>query len=202
MKQFNSLLLVITTLFLTACASNGGRRAAPIQVNVPAGQAILVNITPEIASQYQQALALLKQQQLPAALKAFGSLAGTTPGIAGVHLNIALIHFQLGQFNFAREQVDKVIAVAPQNAIAYNLSGSLYRQQGQFKAARLAYAKALKMAPDYAMAHLNMAILFDIYFQYWQDAERHYRRYLDLSSDDNDQVKLWLQDLQWRLKTS
>lgn len=201
MKPFSKILLILTTLLLTACASNDSRRAAPIQVDIPVGQAILVEITPEISVKYQRALTLLKQQQLTESLSQFEALAIATPGIAGVHLNIALIYFQQASFKLAREQVDRVIKAAPQNASAYNLSGSLYRQQGKFKLARLAYAKALKMAPDYAPAHLNMAILFDIYLQYWQDAEHHYQRYLELTSDDG-KVKLWLQDLQLRLKAS
>ncbi len=54
---------------------------------------------------------------------------------------------------------------------------------------------------DFADAHLNLAILYDIYLQFFYDAHDHYQRYLELAPEDETakKVKLWLQDLQQRM---
>ena len=70
-------------------------------------------------------------------------------------------------YESARLQLDEAIRMSPLNAPAHNLDGSLLRRKGRFKEAQRAYAKAIKIDPDYAPAHYNIAVLFDIYLQYW-----------------------------------
>ena len=80
----------------------------------------------------------------------------------------------------------------------FNLQGIHYRRAGLFRQARDAYQAALRLRPDYAMAHINLAILCDIYLQDMDCARRHYREYLRLAGAGDNRVELWMADLEQR----
>lgn len=198
MKLFSSFLLLISLLVLSGCVNNI-RRAEPINIVLPKKESIHVYISAEVEDKYTAAIQFLKYNKPENARLILENIEKNNPGISGVHLNLALIYYASNKFKLARQQVDKALLLSPKNIIAYNLSGTLFRKQGKYKLARSAYATAIKISPDYADAHLNMAILFDIYLQYWEDAKLHYSTYLTLGHADDKQVKLWLQDVNMRL---
>lgn len=199
----NARLLTLALLIglLSGCTTTTIRRAEPIQVQLPEAAPLQRHFSPETRQRYRQALALLHQQQLTPASLALQALLAEEPEIAGAWYNLALIQYQQGEPLAALQSLEHSLRLSPRNAAAYSLNGLILRQQGQFKPARIAYAKALESDPDYADAHLNLAILYDIYLQYFTDAQRHYQRYLELAGpgEQPEQVKLWLQDLQLRI---
>jgi len=193
------VLVVLLALLLGGCAGNSIKRAEQLQVGLPELQQRVLVIPPEARAQYAAAVALLRNQQPYAARNALQQLLQSYPEVPGAYLNLALLDYHEGFYRSARHRVDKALELLPRNAAAYNLSGSLHRQAGEFKQAWEAYALALAVDDNYAPAHLNLAILFDIYLQYWLDARTHYRRYLELHGEDQ-RVQLWLQDLERRIK--
>ncbi len=198
MIRYNNVITAIIVLFLTACASTS-QQDDVIDAQLIIKNKVDIEVKPEIKKQYFVALNYLKTNEVKKAQKILEEIATNSPGIPGVHLNLALLYYHLKNFKRSRSELDSVFKVSKNNELAYNLSGSLYRQAGKFVLAKNAYSRALKLVPDYADAHLNIAILFDIYLQYWIDAKQHYLRYLDLSNNNTKQVKLWLQDLELRM---
>ncbi len=199
-NRLNKALTALALLMLVGCASNNIRQAEPVQVELPttASQGAQP-VSAAVQAEFAAALQMLKDSQITQAKSAFEALTSRQPQLAGAHLNLAIINNQMRNYEAAEQSVLRAIEHSPRNAAAYNLHGTLLRHKGQFRDARLAYSKALLAEPDYAPAHLNLAILFDIYLQYWDDARDHYQRYLKLVGEDAT-VSLWLMDLEMRIK--
>ncbi len=199
-NRLNKALAALALLLLVGCASNNSRQAEPVQVELPSATGPGAQpVSASIRTEFAAALEMLKNARIVPAKAAFETLVARQPQLAGAHLNLAIIHNQMQDYEAAEQAVQRAIKLAPRNAAAYNLHGTLLRRKGQFRDARLAYSKALLAEPDYAPAHLNIAILFDIYLQYWDDARDHYQRYLKLAGEDPT-VSLWLMDLDMRIK--
>ncbi len=198
MIRYNNVFIAVIILLLTACASTS-QQSDSIDEQLNFNNKVVFKVELKIKKQYSVALNYLKVNKVNKAQKILEDIATKSPGLPGVHLNLALLYYHLKYFKRSRTELNKVFKVSNKNELAYNLSGSLYRQAGQFTLAKNSYSRSLKLVPDYADAHLNIAILFDIYLQNWTDAKQHYLRYLDLSNNNTKQVKLWLQDLELRM---
>jgi tetratricopeptide (TPR) repeat protein len=191
--------IVLLLSLVIGCTGSQVRRAEPIQVELPELKQKEFSI--DVQLNYQLAISQLHAGETERAEQAFQALLTQQPDIAGAWYNLGLIQYHQQRKDEALRSLDRCLAINPRHPAAYTVSGLILRQRGQFEQARLAYAKALESDPDYADAHLNLAILYDIYLQYREDAKSHYQRYLQLVSDEKqtEQVKLWLQDLQLQL---
>jgi len=195
-------LLLLATVLLEGCSGSKVRRAEPVQVTLPEFVEPQRIFTPETLQAYGQALTLIEQEQPEQAITALKQLLSTREDIPGAWYNLAVLEYRLGNHEQALSNIEKHLEFSPRNAEAQTFHGLLLRQKGQFKPARLAYSKALHADKNYAPAHLNLAILFDIYLQFLEDAKEHYLIYLALSTDteQSDQVRLWLSDLEVRIQ--
>lgn len=194
-----AVILVLITL-LSGCASQV-RRAEPIKVELPEAklQQRVYNEGTHLA--FKQAVDLLQLDELELAKVALEDLLKQQSDIPGAWYNLALLQYNQNQPEQAQQSLARCTELSPRHAQAYTLSGMIHRQLGQFEQARLAYAKALESDRNYPQAHLNLAILYDIYLRYFEDAKQHYLRYLELDPDSEQsaQVLLWLQDLEFRI---
>ena len=195
--------LLLLSLLAVGCSSNNIRRAEPIQVEVPAPVAVKKQgpvIPTGINNGFKRAIAMLKQGDIEGARDMLLLLKLQHPGLIGIHLNLALTLYRLDALKEALLEVDEVLRHSPRNHVAYNLRGSILRKLGRFTEARVDYTKAIKIKPDYPLAYLNLAILFDIYLQYWEDSKGYYLYYLELVPEESEKVKLWIQDLDMRIE--
>lgn len=198
-SRYASIFVVALVAALAGCRSNI-RRAEPVEFTLPATEQRALDISSRDRARYEHAVELAKAHQLPEAQSNFQQLLEEAPELPGVHLNLALIHFQKQEFDLARPRVDEALRLSPRNAVAHNLDGSLRRREGRFKEAQTAYVKALAIDPDYAAVHFNLAVLYDIYLQYWIDAREHYLRYQELSGSRDEQLESWIDDLDLRIR--
>ena len=79
----------------------------------------------------------------------------------------------------------------------YNL-GVIYTQTKEFDLAVQEFKTALAYNPQNADAHYNLGIIFDDYFKDKDNAQYHYRTFLELrpTSDDAESVREWLKNLE------
>jgi tetratricopeptide (TPR) repeat protein len=79
-------------------------------------------------------------------------------------------------------------------AVAPTLAGIAHRRAGRFAEAREAYGAALALDPLYAPAHLNLAVLLDLYLGEAPEAMAHYRQYLALAAEPDPRAALWARE--------
>jgi len=154
-------------------------------------------------SAYQSALGLMKKDKYEEAASRLEELARTDSERAGPYINLGIAYLKLDKLEEAKQALLIATERRDGNAIAWNELGLVYRKMGQFENARDAYKKSIRKRARYGKAYLNLGILCDIYLEDLKCAMRNYKKYLDVSTDkENDkQVAIWLADVSRRAGT-
>lgn len=163
--------LALATLGLGACATTPGGGGATQPAALPA--------------EYAAALDFLREERWEAAEVALNNYARKNPRRAGPQVNLALLYFETDRRDLAHAAIDKALAINPKQAAALDLRGILQREAGEFDAAAQSYRQAISADKRYPNAHLNLAILLDLYLHEPRRAVRHYRDYADLVGEEN-----------------
>jgi tetratricopeptide (TPR) repeat protein len=156
----------------------------------------------ELPRDYDNALVLMQSGDYGAAVPVLEAFIADHPQLAGPYINLGIAYQRLDRTDAALEALTKAVALNPANATAHHQLGILYREQGKFEAALEAYSTALKLDGGYALAHRNVGILYDLYLQQPAKALAHYRQYLELADNGDQQVNGWVIDLERRTDTA
>lgn len=92
----------------------------------------------------------------------------------------------------------KAIETNDKNVNAYTRLALTQRQQGKFLLAQNSYAEALKLWKDYPEAHLNIAILYDLYLNHPIRAQKHMEAFQFLTNNESSEVAQWLEEIRNR----
>jgi tetratricopeptide (TPR) repeat protein len=141
-------------------------------------------ITPEALEQYSQALATLENGDPATAEQALKTLAKAYPDSLPIQLNLAIAMYQQQRPDGAAAVVDKLAILHSENADVHHLRGLVAVENRDFREAESAFHQALKLDNKHALAHYNLALLYDLYFQDIRQAALHYEQYLQLRPDD------------------
>lgn len=133
-----------------------------------------------------------KAQELLAAL------AQQDASLSGPWVMLGDIAMESNQYSDAVNHYIKAIEINRLNVNAYLRLAKAQRIQGQFLHAQNTYAKVLSIWPDFPEAHLNLAILYDVYLNHPLRAQKHMESYQFLKSADNEQVASWLDEIRQR----
>jgi TolA-binding protein len=95
---------------------------------------------------------------------------------------------------YGKTEIEPIDDPALVPAAAPVLEGVAHRRAGRFTEAREAYAAALALDPLYAPAHLDLAVLLDLYLGEPVEAMAHYQRYLDLAAEPDERAALWARE--------
>lgn len=176
-----------------AGTSSGNGKAPP---------SALAGLSEQDRQAYRQAVNLMQQGQLAQANQAFAQLTRAHPKLALAWFNLGLTRAKQQQTPAAIKALKHGLSLRPDNVQALNQLGIEYRRSGDFDSARQAYLKALKINPHAATAHYNLGILYDLYLRQPQKALAQYRAYQADASQPDKKTKLWIADLQRRIKNS
>lgn len=195
---FRAVCAALLTLALCHCASQPEQsdNKASTPERVP-GE--IASLTPSEQSELDSALTLLSTGDLAKAvseLKRLHKRYNSTP----VATNLALAYFKQGELAQAQELTQYVLATYPENAQMYNLAGLIHYQKKEFAEAEKAYLTALRINPDYALAHYNLALLYDVYYQEVSNAYEHYLRYLALIDYQDQDTMDWVEQLKYSVE--
>lgn len=185
----NIILIIVSTLVLSACLSTAPKK----ENNIP--------VAPKAKAAYQRAVLAMKAGQQKRAIKLFNSISKKYPGFSGPQLNIGLMHLKRNRLAKAEKAFKRAIQINRDNAVGYNLLGVVYRRNGKFNEAKEAYQQALSKNAEYANAHLNLGVLYDLYMNDSKRALHHYEQYQVFHGSADKKVSNWILEIKRRTKT-
>ena len=157
---------------------------------------------PVHSTAYKNALSAIKNSELKQAQSLLQEVINKQPNFSNAYVNLGIVYLKNNSLSQAENSFNHALRINPKNIFALNQLGILHRQQGDFSAAKSYYIKAIDTKSDYANAHLNLGILYDLYFYDFPNAIEQYKIYQTLTKDKNKQVEKWIIDLERRLKKS
>lgn len=125
-------------------------------------------------------------------------ITGNDETLSGPWVLLGKIANQQKDFKGAEEYFRKAITVNAKNINAYIELASLQRHLGEFKVAQNTLELALNLWPDFPEAHLNLAILYDLYLNKPVMAQQHYEAYIFLNKGKNLDAKEWFTEVKSR----
>ena len=198
LSLFRLCLTCLIATLLASCASPGIEPAA-VEEGTPSSEASTPSAMSELdKSQYLQAIDYLNQNQPAAAESILTKLARKYPQNLEINVNLATTFYKSGEFKRAKKAITKTQSREDTLPEVHNLLGLLAVENREFSQAEAQYQTALKLDKRFAIAHYNLALLYDIYFQDIPRAYSHYMEYLTLVPDD-EQTKDWVDQLRYSL---
>ncbi|MBO6850109.1 MAG: tetratricopeptide repeat protein [Marinobacter sp.] len=88
----------------------------------------------------------------------------------------------------------------PQAVVALNNRALSLKDEGEFREAARLLRSGVEASPDTPELHYNLAVIAELYLLDLETALAHYRRYRELTGDDDRQVAGWMADLERRLQ--
>ena len=157
-----------------------------------------VVVSNDVQQTFDQAIALLEQEQYDTAIALLESVTDTEQRLTAPYINLAMAYREKGDAKLAEENLLKALAIDQAEPVANNELGILYRKQGRFEDARKAYSNALAEHPDYLPVIKNLGILCDIYMRDPECALEQFEKYQRQVPDDKT-IEIWIADLKRRM---
>ncbi len=196
------MMVASLALVIAACnATTGTVKQSPAVVEIQ--EAVGFTITEQtripgaIRIDYERALGLLEQGNLPEGISALESVVGEAPELSAPRIDLGIAFHRAGDLDAAEDHLVQALEFNPGHPIALNELGIVYRKTARFAEARRSYEAALDVYPGYHFARRNLAILCDLYLSDLQCARTHYEAYLTTVHGD-DEVSMWLKDVNYR----
>ncbi len=207
--KLRAALLFSLAAALAACSAP---MPAPPSIPAPAKPAAAAPPVPAAAvgaepseavkDQFAKAVDAMKAGKDDQAISLFTDIAKQNPQLASPYTNLGVLFYRQKRLAEAEAALKEALQRDGKDYVAANYMGMTYRALGRFSDARSAYEQALTAKPDYAYAHLNLAILYDLYLGDLTKALDHYQQYRQLVGDTDPQLAGWLTDLEQRMKTA
>ncbi|MGB3312639.1 MAG: tetratricopeptide repeat protein [Nodosilinea sp.] len=109
---------------------------------------------------YRQALTLIRQGSVDAALAVLPQALDGYPYPADIHIELGKAHWHKGNTAAALSHFTAAIALDPANVRAYGNRGLLYCHQGQENLALANWQRGLEQQPGHALIHYNRGLLY------------------------------------------
>ncbi|SFL83361.1 TPR repeat-containing protein [Marinobacter zhejiangensis] len=155
-------------------------------------------VPPQAVADFRAAQALLDAEQYRDARIAFRQMTRDYPDLSGPWVKLGEIADKRDYPDKAEEAYRNAVEVNPNNINAYLALALHLRQKGSFAAAQQAYIDVLTLWKDCPPAHLNLAVLYDLYLNRPELAQPHYEAYDFLTGGDNPEVNNWLVEVRRR----
>jgi tetratricopeptide (TPR) repeat protein len=213
------LALAIALALIAGCASGGKVRTEPVEPApsgaaehpVPQRPAVtrladgregfvireIPNPDADVRRDFERSVALLEGGDFEGAAALLEQVIEGAPGVTAPYINIARAYGAMGRPEAAERHLKTALDLFPDHPAASNEYGLLLRKSGRFAEARETYEKTLASFPEYLPARRNIGILCDLYLKDWACALEQYEIYSEARPDD-EQVKVWIADLQLR----
>lgn len=155
-------------------------------------------IEPVLIAQFIEARQAYQGNELNRAKQILQEMLKSSKNLSGPLVLLGDIERQHGNFAEATKQYQQALLINKYNVNAYIRLARVQRQQGEFIQAQNVYVKALSIWRDFPEAHLNLAILYDMYLNKEIEAQRHLEAYQFLTRGKDKKRAGWLSEIQQR----
>lgn len=152
----------------------------------------------DAVTRFIEARRAFKEKQWERAETLLLALTQSDNDLSGPWVMLGDIASEKGEHQQALDAYAKAIAINGDNVNAYLRLALTQRKMGRYLHAQNTYAAVLKLWPDYPEAHLNLAVLYDIYLNHPLRAQKHMEAYQFLTDGENTQVAAWLEEIRSR----
>lgn len=156
------------------------------------------SVPADAQSQFLEASTMLERGNIEGARAKFVNLTERYSALSGPWVKLGDIAETADDHDKAIEMYWKAIDVNKKNVNAYIALGLAQRRQGLFSDARNTYIAALNIWRDFPEAHLNLAILYDLYLDMPEEAQKHFEAYQFLTGETDAKVHKWLVEVKRR----
>lgn len=190
-RALKGAAVAAATLMLAACAS----APAPVATASTASAPV---VTPQLRSEFDAAMKSLQEKDVDKGIQLLNSVATQSQKNAVPFINLAIANKSIGQLKAAEDNLKKALEIEPENPVASNELGLVYRMTGRFDESRQVYEGILKKYPRYPVANKNLAILCDLYLRDYACALKGYEAYREAVPEDKI-ARVWIADVQKRI---
>lgn len=155
-------------------------------------------IDKDSVSEFITARRAFNKGDLNTATKTLMALTESDSSLSGPWVLLGDIAMESKNTDKAVAHYQKALEVNRDNMNAWLRLAHALRVQGEFMKAQNVYAHALEQWKDCPEAHLNLAVLYDIYLNLPLRAQKHMEAYMFLTGGDDKKVAKWLIEIQTR----
>ncbi len=195
------LLLALSASLLGACATT--QPEAPpsrIEIQEEVGFTITeeARIGGDVRADYETALSYLQQGRHDEGIELLEQVAAAAPELSAPRIDLGIARHRAGDLEAAESSLLLALESNPEQPVAHNELGIIYRKTGRFDEARKSYEAALAIYPGFHFARRNLAILCDLYLADPECALENYEAYMKTVPSD-EEASMWIADIRYRL---
>jgi len=201
-RQTKSLPVALSTLLVAACATTTEPVRAPanIEIQEQVGFTIIeeARIGGEVRVDYETAVSYLEQGRQAEGIALLEQVATEAPDLSAPRIDLGIAQHRAGDLAAAESNLLLALESNPEQPVAHNELGIIYRKTGRFAEARRSYEAALAVYPGFHFARRNLAILCDLYLADLDCALDNYEAYMETVPGD-EEASMWIADIRYRL---
>ena len=200
-RDMKILLLALSASLLGACATT--QPEAPpsrIEIQEEVGFTITeeARIGGDVRADYETALSYLQQGRHDEGIELLEQVAAAAPELSAPRIDLGIARHRAGDLEAAESSLLLALESNPEQPVAHNELGIIYRRTGRFDEARKSYEAALAVYPGFHFARRNLAILCDLYLADLECALENYEAYMKTVPSD-EEASMWIADIRYRL---
>ncbi len=152
----------------------------------------------DVRAEYETALSYLQQGRFDEGIALLEQVAEAAPELSAPRIDLGIAQHRAGDLEAAESNLLLALESNPEQPVAHNELGIIYRKTGRFNEARESYEAALDVYPGFHFARRNLAILCDLYLADLECALRNYEAYMKTVPSD-EEASMWIADIRYRL---
>ena len=201
-RDMKIILFAMSASLVAACATTSEPVRPPVNVQVQEEVGFTIteeaHIGGDVRAEYEIALSYLQQGRHDDGIALLEQVAEAAPELSAPRIDLGVAQHRAGNLEAAEEHLLLALESNPEQPVAHNELGIIYRKTGRFDEARKSYESALAVYPGFHFARRNLAILCDLYLADLDCALQNYEAYMKTVPSD-EEASMWIADLRYRL---
>lgn len=178
-----------------AVVSLQGCAVVPSQKKQPTMVEKADSVPQDVRDDFDSAMRLINSKEYEKGIELLNVVVTKSQKHAVPYINLAIANEKIGNTKEAEDNLVAALAIDPDNPVANNELGVVYRKTGRFPEARKVYEHILSKYPRFPVANKNLGILCDLYLRDYACALKGYEAYSSAVPEDKN-VKIWISDVQ------